>query len=303
MSEYLSGAVRQPWIENPRQLMSWWDMEQFSARGFFLAGVLIENLKNFSQMGALQVDPAKPIYNYSAPVSDDIRSRAIKGFKSIEDQCKSIGLAISADMISEARLKLESDAHQLLNYQWLRDKVFDFRSLVGREMREHAFFYIGPNKMKYWPDRNSRNAYGDEVADAFGSTYFDAGQAGTCLAIGLATASVFHVMRTLEIALSSFGAIFGVSLAHTNWAPALDEIEKKIRGMRQDPTWQQNPDCKALQEQYSQAASYFGVVKDAWRNYTMHIRAKYTEDEAELIYLNVRSFMQKLAALGIKEQL
>jgi hypothetical protein len=102
-------------------------------------------------------------------------------------------------------------------------------------------------------------------------------------------------MRILEIGLTALGAVFSVSLAHTNWEPAIREIESKIREMHKDPQWKALPDCKEQQEFYAQAASNFGILKDAWRNYTMHIRAKYTETEAEQIYNSVRAFMQKLA--------
>jgi hypothetical protein len=52
---------------------------------------------------------------------------------------------------------------------------------------------------------------------------------------------------------------------------------------------------KDQQEFFSQAASHFMILKDAWRNYTAHERGKFTEEEAETILINVRSFMQKLA--------
>ncbi len=83
-------------------------------------------------------------------------------------------------------------------------------------------------------------------------------------------------MRVLGIGLGPLGKIFNVSLAHTNWAPAIEEIESKIRDMYKDPVWKALPDCKEQQEFYAQAASHFGVLKDAWRNYTAHARGKYT---------------------------
>lgn len=109
-------------------------------------------------------------------------------------------------------------------------------------------------------------------------------------------------MRVLEIGLTSFGAVFGVSLAHTNWEPAIREIESNIREMHKDPKWKSLPDCKDKQEKYSQAASHFAVVKDAWRNYTMHARGNYGDNEAEMIFLNVKAFMQKLAKMGLSEK-
>ena len=102
-------------------------------------------------------------------------------------------------------------------------------------------------------------------------------------------------MRVLEIGLGVLGGKFDVSLAHTNWAPAIEEIESKIRNMHTDPQWKGLPDLKDQKECYDQAASQFGILKDAWRNYTMHSRGKYTEEEAEHMFDNVRDFMQKLS--------
>ena len=290
-----------PWQINPRQIISWWEMEQFSARAFFWAGCLIEDIRRECYMGALVVDPDQKIYNMMAPLDSAVADRAIRCFKQVEEQCRSIGLRLSAETAKDAWSALEGTTQTLLNYQWLRDHVSQVKNLIGREMEGHGFFYISPERGKFWTRTEDRSAFGDSVADAFGSSYFDAGQAAICLAIGLGTACVFHSMRVLEIGLSTFGAVFGVSLAHTNWEPAIREIESKVREMHNDPAWKAIPDRKLKQETYAQAASHFGVLKDAWRNYTMHIRGKYTEDEAEMIFLNVRGFMQRLAAIGLKE--
>lgn len=102
-------------------------------------------------------------------------------------------------------------------------------------------------------------------------------------------------MRVLEIGLAALGKAFGVSLEHTSWAPAIDQLESGIRNMHKDPAWKALPDCREQQEFYAQAASHFGVLKDAWRNYTMHIRGFYSEEQAEQIFDNVKAFMQKLA--------
>ncbi len=102
-------------------------------------------------------------------------------------------------------------------------------------------------------------------------------------------------MRALEVALSALGAKFGVGLERTNWQNAIEQIESKIKTMNQDATWKSLPDCKEQQEFYAQAVSYLAIVKDAWRNFTMHGRAKFTEEEAQLIFENTKRFMQKLA--------
>jgi hypothetical protein len=158
-----------------------------------------------------------------------------------------------------------------------------------------TFFYVPAERAKFFPRVKDPHIFGSPVAGAFPSAAFDIAEAGTCLSLARGTASVFHLMRVLEIGLTTLGAPFGVSLARTNWAPAIEQIESKIRDMHKDPKWKALPDCKEQQEFYAQAASHFGVLKDAWRNYTMHARGVYTEAAAEDIFNNVKGFMQKLA--------
>jgi len=130
---------------------------------------------------------------------------------------------------------------------------------------------------------------------AFPSTSYDIAESGMCLSLGRGIGCAFHLMRVLEIGLTVLGATFGVSLSRTNWAPAIEQIESKIRDMHKDPVRKMLPDCKEQQEFYAQVASHFGVLKDAWRNYTMHARGFYTEEQAEQIFDNIKGFMQKLA--------
>jgi hypothetical protein len=73
-----------------------------------------------------------------------------------------------------------------------------------------------------------------------------------------------------------------------------------VRNMGNGPD--RAPDWKDQQEFFSQAASHFMIIKDAWRNYTAHARGKYTDDEAETILINVRSFMPKLSGKLYEEQ-
>ena len=177
------------------------------------------------------------------------------------------------------------------------------------ELKSQAFFFMPKYRSRFysdlvvqWSDPKGQGPevrlspfFHDTVTTAFPSATYDIREAGNCYAMGRSTACVFHLMRVLETALGALGAIFNVSLAHTNWAPAIDEIEKKIRDMHRDPVWKALPDCKEQQEFYAQAASHFGVLKDAWRNYTAHVRGRYDEDEAESILRNIRDLMQKLA--------
>jgi hypothetical protein len=137
--------------------------------------------------------------------------------------------------------------------------------------------------------------FGAEVAKKFPSATLDIGEAASCYATTRSTACVFHLMRVLEVGLAALGKVYNISLAQTNWAPAIDQIESKIRGVGSDPAWRVQPDWKDQQQFYAQVASFLAVVKDAWRNYTAHGHSMYTQDQAELMFMNVKAFMEKAA--------
>jgi hypothetical protein len=142
--------------------------------------------------------------------------------------------------------------------------------------------------------------------DAFGfattnfpSSTFDLLESGNCYAAGRFTGCVFHLMRALEVPLSSFADVYGVPTDKANWHNIIEAIESKLRLAGKAA---KSPDEKEAHEKHCQAANGFMFFKDAWRNYTAHARGKYTEEEADAIYRNVCAFMKKLAEIGLQEE-
>ena len=247
-------------------------------------------------MGSMTVPGDEPIFALPRSIDDRAKNKAVKALKRVAEEFEGIGLHISAETAKEVAEELESPKPGLKrNFQWLMDKVNDIGDLSKKEIEGKAFFYVPAERAKFFPKVANPHIFGKEVGQAFPSAFQDIAESGICLSLDRGSACVFHLMRVLEIGLSVLGAKFGISLAHTNWAPAIEEIESKIRDMHRDPAWKQFSDCKQQQEFYAQAASHFWVLKDAWRNYTMHVRGFYTEEQAERIFENVKGFMQKLA--------
>jgi len=274
-------------------------MDQFSASVTYWAGQIIESIKRdcIAHAGG-GGDRAYSFTSHALyePIDTKTFTKAVECLPKIEEHCRKIGLEIAADTIQAELLVPMNDVRQRpLTYEWLLQHISTIQRLIQREMSTRLFLYVPPDKARYWPRATTPYPFGEVVYKAFPSAHFDIHNASVSIGVGLATAAVFHLMRVLEIVLAALGSKFGVSLAHTNWAPAIEQIESKIREMHKDPTWKALPDCKAQQEYYAQAASYFGIIKDAWRNYTMHARGKYTEQEAEHVYNNVKAFTQKLA--------
>ena len=283
----------QPWELYPRQLFSWFDMIQFSANAFFWCGRALRSIKGDCIVSSGVCVEGEVMYAMPHELDEQARQRALSHLPGVEKQFRNIGLNITADTVKELAEEIPNGLRH--SFQWLHDRIEGIERLAEKELKGKFFLYITPERANFWPKMEEPYLFGKEVADKFPSATYDIGFSGVAMATTLSTASVFHLMRFMEIGLAALGKVFSVSLAHTNWEPALDEIESKIGKMRSDPTWKALPDYKEQQEYYSQAASHFRTVKNAWRNYTMHVRAKYTEDEAEQIFNSVKGFMQKLA--------
>lgn len=292
--DYIEGL--QPWRQFPHRLITWWDMLSFSAWNFFWCGQALQKIEQDCLLGSMIVPGDEPVFALPKPIDDAAKAKAIKSLSRIAEEFESIGLRISAQTALEVVTELQGSKRALaVNFQWLMDKVKDISSLSRKEIKGSAFFYVPSEKAKFYPRVRDPHIFGAAVGSAFPSAMLDIAEAGICVALDRGSACVFHLMRALEIGLIALGTKFDVSMAHTNWAPAIEEIERKIRDMHKDPAWKAFPDCKEQQEFYAQAASHFGILKDAWRNYTMHIRGFYTEEQAERIFENVKGFMQKLA--------
>jgi hypothetical protein len=252
-------------------------------------------MKQDCLLGAIGGDGEQPIFQMFLPLDQSTRDRALTGLGHIESEYRKVGLSLTADVIVDLIGELNDPRWQNKNFQWLIDQISHIENLADKQLRERTFFYVPLERAKYFRREGELPLFGQSVADSFARATYDIREAGCCLGLARFTAAVFHLMRVLEVGLSALGTKFDVSLEHTNWGPAIEQIDSRIKGMHKDPLWKELPDCKEQQEFYSQAVSHFEVLKNAWRNYTMHRRAFYTEEQAEEIYNGVRGFMQKLA--------
>jgi len=269
-------------------------MLHFSAFSFFWCGNALRGIRADCIVGSARcIGGEEPLFALPSDLDDKAREKALSSLKTVEAEFRKIGLAISADTTKELLDELEKGTRH--NFQWLMDQAMVIEKLCTKELRGKLFLYIPAEHAKFWPKQAQPDAFGEAVRNSFLSATFDVHSAAICMATTQSTACVFHLMRVLEVGLTALGKEFGISLEHNTWGPAIEQIQCKVNNMNQDPVWKALPDWKEQQRFYSQAASHFAVLKNAWRNYTMHSRSIYTEKQAEQIFESVKSFMQVLA--------
>jgi hypothetical protein len=141
--------------------------------------------------------------------------------------------------------------------------------------------------------------FGHDVETNFVSSIFELDEATKCLALGRATAGVFHLMRVMETCIRAIARCLGVPdpirAGDRNWGNVLREIKADLDAHGgQNPTkiWNRTGDKEFFESAYTS----IDAVRVAWRNTTMHVENKYTPEEAAHVFGAVKGFTMKLAS-------
>lgn len=139
--------------------------------------------------------------------------------------------------------------------------------------------------------------FGSGVEAVFPAASYDIAAAGRCMALDEWTATVFHLMRVLELGLRNFADRLGLQMAklpeYENWHQIITAMENEIARLKNLPK-AERPRAEIL-EFYSDAATDFRHFKDAWRNNVSHSRDPCDGRDAKKVWHHVASFMGCLA--------
>lgn len=180
----------------------------------------------------------------------------------------------------------------------LSTKTGTFTQRMRDEYSTRVFLAVPYGMAKYYS--SPQDVFGKKAWDAFPTQgQFEMEEACRSFALARSTATVFHLMRLMEVAITavrkSLGIADPIKPSQRNWGIILDRIKKEgidSRNAKGGPGWKDPLDRSLFDELYL----LLTAVKDTWRNKTMHVENKYTEDEAEHILVGVRAFVRKVAA-------
>lgn len=251
-----------------------------------------------AQLAARQ-QPLKPPDdpNAPAPAPPLIRlgpgdyERAFKRtFDEFRNNIRILGLQLtekSMDRLVEGLVNGRSGSEMQVLFAELRSRFAD-------EVEVVKLLCIPKEVSQYYEPKEP--LFGNEVFNLFPSASDDIAEAGKCLALSRATASVFHLMRTTEVGLKAVARELGIPYA-PSWESYIKQIQKQI----QEDWSQKTPDWKTREPLFRDILGDLQAMKLAWRNPTMHIVKKYSEDEAFNIWGATKSFMARLATNKIGE--
>jgi hypothetical protein len=217
-------------------------------------------------------------------VSEDVRLAYRDGFDAVKTTCNFLGLDSTSDQASRI---VDSLGNPQFDVSELAEDLFDLRRRFTDELGHYLCLIFDKSEAKLW---QNRQPFGPEVYEAFPAATIDIEEAGRCLACHRGTATVFHLMRVMEVGLRATSQALGIPYA-PSWESHLKQIQDRInmkwrkRGIR----WKRDEPF------FRGVLGHLQAVKVAWRNPTMHIVNHYTPEQAEDIFNSVRGFMRHLA--------
>jgi hypothetical protein len=228
-------------------------------------------------------------------LTDEEREKAQERIKLIHEQSQFMGLSVS-ERIADGLISRLADGE--LSRPGTVQALVDLEQAVSVELQRHAFASVHPSRVQYF---EQTDLFGKDVSLVFPLAVPDINDAGNCFALGLYTASVFHVMRAAEHGARHVARSLGlkmlkgkkpVPVEYATW----DKIARQI-GSKIEAEHKKNPSAAraARLNYWSEMVAHILAFKDAWRDDVMHSRKPYGEHEASSILDHVRGFMQRVA--------
>jgi hypothetical protein len=177
----------------------------------------------------------------------------------------------------------------------MRHCIVDVRRTLARELTLVTLLSLNAKEQTYFAPKEP--IFGSEVATKFRTqAAFEIDEAGKCLALGRPTAGVFHLMRTLEVCIRAVARCLQIpdplKPAERNWGFILGAIKDGMDLRWPTGATRMIGDGALFEDLHASLEA----VRNPWRNGTMHVEKKYTDDEAEHIFIAVKGFMKKLAS-------
>lgn len=244
-------------------------MFELEAKGFVGAAVEIRTLQ-------LIIDRVE---NKAAPIGPDDATTLV--FPKVRDMINALEqIGAKSALASANRLAKDlTPGNPVPSYQDVRTKLADIESRFADHLDNIQLFVLREDEAQLMESAEKLVPV-PGFTGAFPNASFEIEEAAKCLALGRYTASVFHVMRSLEYgikALATFMAIPDPTRpAERNWGKILEAIKDKLDEEWPKSTRLPNSEGAKLEGLYA----HLDAVRNPWRNTTMHVETVYAPHEA-----------------------
>jgi hypothetical protein len=264
----------------PHGLWSLWDMLELNAATFYETVSILWHINGFV---SARPDTQK----------EKISEAHLHGYRTMVERLIAHLTILNAPVTTTASTELLEIIKTGVTFKMFSDGLEDIEKTFKRELSKKPLYVIESERYKYFSPQVP--LFGTNVQEKFLSTTFELDEAAKCIALGRPTASVFHLMRMMEIGVRSVARCLGIpdpiQPAERSWGAVLKKVRGGIDAKWTTTAARSTGDAKIFDDLYAS----LDAVKNPWRNDTMHPANKYTDDEAEHVFVAVRGFMMKLA--------
>jgi hypothetical protein len=271
----------------PHRLWSLWDMLELKAASFF---EVTDRLSGTAAYIGAHEERKESVFHSGRVLEAPDRAFAAGRLGGLPEHLDILGARITALTAQEAN---EYILRAGATWGGFKERLDEIRNTLKRELTLAKVFSVEPAKHEYFVP--SRPLFGGEFDSKFRGASYDLDEAAKCLALGRPTACVFHLMRVMESGVRAVARCLKiddpVKPAERNWGFVLGEVWKGIEKRWPNAAARASGDGLLFESLHAS----LDAVKNPWRNETMHAGTKYTDDEAEHVFVAVKGFMKKLA--------
>ena len=271
-----------PAFDQSRRLWSLWDMLKLTAEKFSRALMDFTTMRNLlSQITTLSAA------SVDRTLDDASVQSVITILAKVEDELEPIGAPFTCKALRDLKAKIEGGEHRAFI---LSPLAFDIERRLQDELESISLFIIDRKDADFYD--GASQFLDAEAQQAFPTAITDGEEASRCLALGLHTASVFHVMRAAEAAVGELARAIGATHEDKNgetlaWGILASNIGDAIRQLPAGPS----------RDDWHQAHMFLVSCNRAFRTKTAHPVHTYTEGQAKEAFEATRSFINSVARL------
>jgi len=274
-------ATLPPWAENHYKLISWWDMEKFSAERFVDIG---------RRFGMLQI-----YLRHKEHDAFNVEHRELieAQFKHIQKSCAGLGLKFSLKGVDRA---LSQKLDQIKICREAIELISDIETRFMDEMGSSLFLHI-PQDREDWYLKPLEGW--EQTVNRFPNIQTEIEEASKSFACDRYAASVFHSTQIAEFGAIEIGKLIEIEDVKLGWPSTIREMDRIIHRAKY-------PELTEAEKKYrdliGQLLPEMQSMESGWRHKISHVAnrlilmsSEFSPEVAEEIYVATRAFMRRLA--------
>jgi hypothetical protein len=203
-----------------------------------------------------------------------------------------IGLRQSVKKAKKIGQQLKFTGHNAAHFSVVIDELME---RIKDELEDQFCLVLDANEAGLFAP-NAIALVGEEIVKQFPSLVYEIEESAKCGALGRDTASAFHAIRCLEAAIRAISRCLQIpdptKGADRSWYNLLKKIEDAMKVKWPNSAERFSGDGKLFEEFHAT----LHAMQNPYRNATMHLDAKYSPAEAQVIRIVVKELLAKVSA-------